>query len=127
MFSSRNDTPSAFTIPGSYVSSFGPDINSIPADASIAAAAKTAFPKYGTFGPPVYAATHVLDQAIASVCKSGQQPTRSNVLAAVKQTSEATSILGQPIHFDTKGDLIGAKWFLFKINPQGKYTLVTNS
>ncbi|MBV8711013.1 MAG: branched-chain amino acid ABC transporter substrate-binding protein [Solirubrobacterales bacterium] len=119
-------SPSAFTTPGSYVSSFGPDITAIPADASIVQAAKTAYPKFGTFGPPVYAATHVLDEAIASACKSGTA-TRSSVLSAVKQTSEPTSILGQPIHFDTRGDLIAAKWFLFKINPQGKYTLVTNS
>ena len=49
------------------------------------------------------------------------------MLSAVKQTSEATSILGQPIHFDTKGDMIGAKWFLFKIDTAGKYVLVTNS
>ena len=119
-------SPSAFTTPGSYVSSFGPDINSIPADASIAAAAKAAYPKYGTFGPPVYAATHVLDEAIASACKSGT-PTWSGVLSGVKATAESTSILGQTIHFDTKGDLIGAKWFLFKIDPQGKYVLVTNS
>ena len=119
-------SPSAFTTPGSYVSSFGPDINSIPADASIAASAKAAYPKYGTFGPPVYAATHVLDEAIASACKSGT-PTWSGVLSGVKATAESTSILGQTIHFDTKGDLIGAKWFLFKIDPQGKYVLVTNS
>ena len=119
-------SPSAFTTPGSYVSSFGPDITAIPADASIVAAAKAAFPKFGTFGPPVYAATHVLDEAIATACKSGSA-TRSSVLAAVKQTDEATSILGQPIHFDTKGDMIDAKWFLFKINTKGQYTLVTNS
>jgi branched-chain amino acid transport system substrate-binding protein len=119
-------SPSAFTTAGSYVSTFGPDITAIPADASIVTAAKAAFPKFGTFGPPIYAATHVLDEAIAAACKSGT-PTRDGVLSAVKQTSEATSILGQPIHFDTKGDLIAAKWFLFKINPQGKYTLVTNS
>jgi branched-chain amino acid transport system substrate-binding protein len=119
-------SPSAFTTAGSYVSTFGPDINSIPADASIAAAAKAAYPKYGTFGPPIYAATHVMDEAIASACKSGT-PSRSNVLTAVKATAEPTSILGQPIHFDVKGDMIGAKWFLFKINTQGKYILVTNS
>jgi branched-chain amino acid transport system substrate-binding protein len=117
---------SSFTNPGSYVSTFGPDITGIPADASIVAAAKTAYPKFGTFGPPAYAATHVIDEAIASACKSGT-PTRSAVLAAVKATAEPTSILGQPIHFNTKGDLIGAKWFLFKINQQGKYVLVTNS
>jgi branched-chain amino acid transport system substrate-binding protein len=119
-------SPSAFTTAGSYVSSFGPDITAIPADASIVAAAKQAFPKFGTFGPPIYAATHVLDEAIATACKSGS-PSRGSVLTAVKATSEPTSILGQPIHFDTKGDLIDAKWFLFKINPQGKYTLVTGS
>jgi branched-chain amino acid transport system substrate-binding protein len=120
-------SPSSFTIPGSYVSSFGPDINAIPADASIVTQAKAAFPKYGTFGPPAYAATHVVDQAIASVCKSGQTPTRSNVLAAIKATSEPTSILGQPIKFDSHGDMIGAKWFLFHLNSSGQYVLVTHS
>jgi branched-chain amino acid transport system substrate-binding protein len=119
-------SPSAFTTAGSYVSSFGPDITAIPADASIVAAAKKAFPKFGTFGPPVYAATHVLDEAIATACKSGS-PSRSNVLSAVKATDESSSILGQPIKFDSKGDMQNAKWFLFKIDKQGKYNLVTGS
>jgi branched-chain amino acid transport system substrate-binding protein len=119
-------SPSAFTTAGSYVSSFGPDITAIPSDASIVAAAKQAFPKFGTFGPPVYAATHVLDEAIATACKSGS-PSRSNVLSAVKATDESNSILGQPIKFDSKGDMENAKWFLFKIDKQGKYNLVTGS
>ncbi len=127
IFGTDGTQSSSFTIPGSYVSAFGPDINSIPADAAIAAAAKAAYPKYGTFGPPVFAATHVIDEAISSVCKSGQTPSRANVLAAVKGTSEASSILGQPIKFDNHGDLLGAKWFLFKINDKGQYKLVTNS
>jgi branched-chain amino acid transport system substrate-binding protein len=118
---------SQFTIAGSYVSAFGPDITAIPSDASVAQTAKSKYGSFGTFGPPVYAATHVVDQAISSVCKAGQTPSRSNVLAAIKTTNEPTSILGQPIKFDSHGDLIGAKWFLFKINKQGKYTLVTNS
>src|SRR5579863_10542947 len=101
-------SPSAFTIPGSYVSSFGPDITAIPADASIVSQAKVAFPKFGTFGPPVYAATHVLDEAIATACKSGSA-SRSSVLSAVKATNEPSSILGQPITFNSKGDLVGAK------------------
>jgi branched-chain amino acid transport system substrate-binding protein len=120
-------SPGTFTISGSYVSSFGPDITAIPSDASIVTAAKTAYPKFGTFGPPVFAATHVIDEAISSVCKSGQTPSRSNVLAAIKQTNESSSILGQPIKFDSHGDLVGAKWFLFKIGANGKYTLVTGT
>jgi branched-chain amino acid transport system substrate-binding protein len=120
------DTKS-FTIPGSYVSSFGPDINGIPADATIAAAATAKYGSFGTFGPPTYAATHVIDEAIASVCKSGQTPSRANVLAAIKKTSEPTSILGQPIKFTSTGDIVNGKFFLFKIDSSGKYNLIPSS
>jgi len=114
---------STFSISGSYVSSFGPDINGIPADAAIAAAAKAKYGSFGTFGPPSYAAAHVIDEAIASVCKSGQTPTRANVLAAIKTTNEATSILGQPISFTSTGALVNGKFFLFRINSAGKFEL----
>ena len=117
-------SPGTFTISGSYVSSFGPDITAIPADSAIAAAAKAKYGTFGTFGPPVYAATHVVDEAIASVCKSGQTPSRANVLAAIKQTDEPDSILGQPIKFDAHGDVVNGKFFLFKIDSSGKYVLV---
>jgi branched-chain amino acid transport system substrate-binding protein len=118
------DTKS-FTIPGSYVSSFGPDITSIPADAAIAATLQAKFGSaHGTFGPPVYAATHVIDQAIAAVCKSGQTPSRANVLAQIKKTSEPATILGQPIKFDSNGALVNGKFFLSKIDSSGKYNLI---
>jgi branched-chain amino acid transport system substrate-binding protein len=117
-------SPGTFTISGSYVSSFGPDITAIPADATIAQAAQAKYGSFGTFGPPVFAATHVIDEAIASVCKAGQTPSRANVLAAIKTTNEPTSILGQPITFDSHGDLVNGKFFLFKITPAGKYQLI---
>jgi branched-chain amino acid transport system substrate-binding protein len=117
-------SPGTFSISGSYVSSFGPDITAIPADAAIAQAAQAKYGSFGTFGPPVFAATHVIDEAIASVCKAGQTPSRANVLAAIKTTSEPTSILGQPISFDSSGDLVNGKFFLFKITPAGKYQLI---
>ena len=120
-------SPGTFSINGSYVSSFGPDITAMPADAAIAALAKAKYGSFGTFGPPVYAATHVIDEAIASVCKSGQTPTRANVLAAIKNTNEATTILGQPIQFDSNGDVVHGKFFLFKINSAGKYQLIPSS
>ena len=117
-------SPGTFTINGSYVSSFGPDITAIPADAAIAAAAKAKFGSFGTFGPPVFAATHVIDQAIAAVCKSGQTPSRANVLAQIKKTNEPATILGQPIQFDSHGDVVNGKFFLFKIDSTGKYNLI---
>jgi branched-chain amino acid transport system substrate-binding protein len=117
-------SPGKFTIAGSYVSSFGPDINDIPADASIIAAAKAKNYSFGTFGPPVFAATHVVDEAIASVCMAGKTPTRSSVLAAIKATNESTSILGQPIKFTSNGDLVNGKFFLFKLDSSGTYHLI---
>jgi branched-chain amino acid transport system substrate-binding protein len=117
-------SPGTFSINGSYVSSFGPDITAIPADAAIAAAAKAKYGNFGTFGPPVFAAQHVIDEAIASVCKSGQTPSRANVLAAIKNTNEATTILGQPIKFTSSGDVVNGKFFLFKIDSTGKYNLI---
>ena len=117
-------SPGTFTINGSYVSSFGPDITAIPADAAIAAAAKAKYGNFGTFGPPVFAATHVIDMAVASVCKSGQTPSRSNVMAAIKNTNEATTILGQPIKFTSSGDVVNGKFFLFKIDSAAKYQLI---
>jgi len=117
-------SPGTFTISGSYVSSFGPDITAIPADASIVAAAKAKYGSFGTFGPPIFAATHVIDEAIASVCQAGQTPTRANVMAAIRQTNEPTSILGQPISFGPHGDLVNGKFFLFKIDSKGNYTLI---
>jgi branched-chain amino acid transport system substrate-binding protein len=118
-------SPGTFSISGSYVSSFGPDITGIAGDASIVAAAKAKYGSFGTFGPPVFAAQHVIDEAIASVCKAGQTPSRANVLAAIKATNEPTSILGQPIQFDSNGDLVNGKFFLFKINSAGNYVLNT--
>ncbi len=120
-------SPGTFSITGSYVSSFGPDITAIPADVAIASAAKAKYGSFGTFGPPVFAATHVIDEAIASVCKAGQTPSRSNVLAAIKNTHEPASILGQPISFDSHGDLVNGKFFLFKITSTGKYQLIPSS
>jgi ABC-type branched-subunit amino acid transport system substrate-binding protein len=118
-------SPSAFTINGSYVSAFGPDITAIPADKAIADEAKAKFGNFGTFGPPIFAATHVIDEAIAAVCTSGQTPSRSNVLDAIKKTDEPTSILDHPMKFDSHGDMIGGKFFLFKIDSSGKYNLIT--
>jgi branched-chain amino acid transport system substrate-binding protein len=120
-------SPDQFKIPGSYVSAFGPDITGIASDADIVQRAKSKFGSFGTFGPPVYAAMHVVDDAIAAVCKAGQTPSRSNVLEAIKKTNQPESILGQPIKFDEKGDLVGAKFFQFKLDEKGKYQLITGS
>ena len=72
---------------------------------------------------PTYAATRRRSmQAIASVCKSGQTPSRANVLAAIKKTnmpdlaSSACRSRSRPTATSSATPV-----FLFKINSTGKY------
>jgi branched-chain amino acid transport system substrate-binding protein len=123
------DSPSQFKIPGTYVSNFGPDISfsSSPLDKSIVTGI-TKYGPYGSFGVPVYAAADVEMKAIASVCKSGQTPSRSNVLAAIKSTDipAAANPLGAEIKFESNGNLFDHPGYLFRISTTGKYIPIPN-
>jgi branched-chain amino acid transport system substrate-binding protein len=118
------NSPSQFNIPGTYVSSFGPDIagSTSALDKSIVSGVAKYGP-YGPFGVPTYEAADVVMKAIASVCQSGQTPSRSNVLAALKKTNVPASEnpLGVPVAFAANGNLAGNNGYLFKINSAGKY------
>ncbi|MEO8967862.1 MAG: branched-chain amino acid ABC transporter substrate-binding protein [Solirubrobacteraceae bacterium] len=123
------NSPSQFKIPGTYVSNFGPDISSSSSalDKSLVSGVAKYGP-YGAFGVPTYAAADVLMKAISSVCKAGQTPSRSNVLAAVKKTNIPASAnpLGVPVSFQSNGNLTGSPGYLFKITGAGKYIPVPN-
>ena len=118
------NSPKQFTIPGTYVSNFGPDIaNSTSSlDKSIVSGV-AAYGPYGSFGLPTYAAADVVMRAISSVCKSGQTPSRANVLAAIKKTNIPASQtpLGNVIAFQPNGNLVDHPGYLFHINSAGKY------
>jgi len=118
------NSPSQFHIPGTYISTFGPDISTStnPLDKSVVAGVAKYGP-YGAFGVPTYAATDVVMRAIASVCKAGQTPSRANVLAAIRTTNIPASenVLSQPISFTATGNLSGQPGYLFHVNSQGKY------
>ena len=118
------NSPTQFKIPGTYVSSFGPDIatSTKPLDKAIVAGVAKYGP-YGPFGLPTYEAADVVMKAIHSVCAAGQTPSRSNVLAAIKTTKipAAANPLGIPVAFATNGNLAGNYGYLFKINSAGKY------
>jgi branched-chain amino acid transport system substrate-binding protein len=118
------NSPSQFKIPGSYVSAFGPDIqgSTKPLDQQILAGVKKYGP-YGAFGLPTYQAADVVMKAITSVCASGQTPSRSNVLAAIKKTNIPASAnpLGIPVGFAANGNLNGTYGYLFKIGASGQY------
>jgi branched-chain amino acid transport system substrate-binding protein len=113
-------SPDDFSIAGSYVSAFAPDITSIPESKPVGDAYKEKYGNFGTFGPPTLAATQVVATAILAACEEGD-PTREAVADQIRQVKMPESILGQPIAFDDNGDIKGAKFFIFKINDGGKF------
>jgi branched-chain amino acid transport system substrate-binding protein len=121
------NSPTQFKIVGTYVSAFGPDIsqsNNTMDKQIVAGVAK--YGPYGPFGVPTYAATQVEMQAIAAVCKSGQTPSRSNVLAQIRKTDipAAANPLGFLIAFQKDGDIVGPPGYLFKIENGSKYVAI---
>jgi len=107
---------------GAYVSFFAPDIHGLDADKDIVAAYQKQYGDFGSFGGPSYAATTVLLEAIQRASKAGTA-TRESVLAEVAKTDDASSILGIPVKFDAKGDIVGASFFIFQVG-NGKFNLV---
>lgn len=115
-------SPDDFSIEGSYVSSFAPDITQVPDAAEVVKAFRDEYGEFGTFGPPAHAAATVLATAINAACEGGEA-TREAVLEQIPGTSIDPSILGQPITFTENGDIKGAKFFIFQLK-DGKFELV---
>jgi len=99
---------------GAYVSFFAPDIHGLPNAKNVVSAYQKQYGDFGSFGGPSYSATTILLEAIQRAAKAGT-PTRASVLAEVAKTNDASSILGIPIKFDTKGDIVGASFFIFQV------------
>jgi len=115
-------SPDDFSIEGSYVSAFAPDITSIQESKEVAAAYTKEYGEFGTFGPPTYAAMEVVANAILAACKDGD-PSREAVNEQIRSVEIPDSLLGQPIKFDENGDLVNAKFFIFRVK-KGNFELV---
>jgi len=114
---------SKFTVNGSYISFFAPDVTTIAADASVVAAFKKQFPgATSPFGAPNYVLAQMYASAITTSCKDGKI-TRAELRKNFAKVSLTSTILGTPIRFTANGDLAGAKFHIFKI-VNGKYETV---
>jgi branched-chain amino acid transport system substrate-binding protein len=74
---------------------------------------------FGAFGPPTYMAAWIAMEAIVKACADGTV-TRAEVVPLV-QRSRTPSILGGSVRFNSKGDIVGAKFALYKVT-NGKYS-----
>jgi branched-chain amino acid transport system substrate-binding protein len=110
-----------FKIPGSYISAFAPDIRAIKGNAAFIRGYGAKF--VSNFGPPIYVATQAAVAAITKACADGDA-TRAEVQRNLKATFIPKSILGGNFQFTAKGDVKGAKFYIFKLGAGGKKTLV---
>jgi len=116
---------STFNPNGAYISFFAPDVTTLPADAAIVAAYHKQFPG-GTspFGAPNYVLAEAYADAAVKACAAGKGTlTRASLRAAFAKTHFASTILGVPLSFTPDGDVVGAKFFTFKVE-SGKYVTV---
>jgi branched-chain amino acid transport system substrate-binding protein len=108
-----------------YVSSFSVNAHTYPPDAAIS---KQYEKRYGTnytgqFGPPSYVSAQVIMTAATSLCAKRKKITRTTLLAAIRKVKIAKSIIGRPIAFDPNGDLVGGRFYIYKL-VNGTYQLV---
>jgi len=114
---------SKFSVDGSYISFFAPDVTTIPADAAVVGSFKKQFPgATSPFGAPNYVLAQMYANAITTSCKDGKV-TRAELRKNFAKVSLTSTILGTPIRFTANGDLAGAKFHIFKI-VNGKYQTV---
>jgi branched-chain amino acid transport system substrate-binding protein len=114
---------SKFTVNGSYISFFAPDVTTIPADASIVKAFHKQYPgATSPFGAPNYVLAQAYANAVTTACKDGKV-SRAEVRKDFAKVSLPNTILGGPVRFTAKGDVAGAKFHIFKIE-DGKYVTI---
>jgi branched-chain amino acid transport system substrate-binding protein len=108
-------SPSDFTINGSYVASFAPDIRTLARSRKFATGYTRKYGnQWGTFGPPTYLATQAAINAIVNACRD-RRATRAEVQTWIRRTVIRNSLLGFDLSFTANGDPRGARFSIFRI------------
>lgn len=123
--------PGVFRVNGSYVASFAPDIRGIPASRAFVTGYTRRFgSNWGTFGPPTHEGVRALINAIRNACAAIPPratgvagPRRSEVVLQMRRTLIQPSILGGTLAFTPRGDVRGARFYIFQIR-NGRFVTV---
>lgn len=99
---------------GAYVYHFSPDIYSIPEADAYVKAFESKYGHLSGFGPPAYEAMNILLTAIDQAAADGDI-TREEVMAKLSAIKDYKGILGFPVSFDEKGDLLGGATYFFRV------------
>jgi branched-chain amino acid transport system substrate-binding protein len=111
---------------GAYVSAFAPDIHELESSADVVARFTEEYGEFGTFGPPTYAATMVVLEAIWRASEAGEL-SRAAVRNEVAATDQELSVLGGPLAFDENGDVLDAQFYIFQVQGDNFVLVPTTS
>ena len=114
--------PARFVVNGAYVSFFAPDISTLKPQPGLVTYFRRRWGDTGPFGPPNWVAAQVLVKAIDRACKD-RRASRSEVRKLVAETRFRRTILGMPLAFTRNGDVVGARFAVYRI-VNGRYVTV---
>ncbi|NLS45324.1 MAG: branched-chain amino acid ABC transporter substrate-binding protein [Firmicutes bacterium] len=104
---------------GMYVTALGRDIMEVPAASKFIKQFEDRYGAMSVFSGQSYEATKILIEALRVA--AGNDPgglTRAKVSDAVHNTFNYEGILGFPISFDEKGDVVGASIYVYKVDKE---------
>jgi branched-chain amino acid transport system substrate-binding protein len=99
---------------GAYVSAFAPDVHDLESSADVVARYTEEYGEFGTFGPPTYAATLAVLEAMWRASEAGEL-SREAVRGEVANTDQELSVMGGPLAFDENGDVLNAQFYIFQV------------
>lgn len=100
---------------GAYIYHFSPDIFSIKKAENYVKSYEEKYGSLSGFGPPAYEAMNILLSAIELAAQDGEI-SREEVIANLAAIKDYHGILGFPVSFDEKGDLLGGATYFFRVN-----------
>ena len=108
-------TGSAGLAEGMYVTSIGKDIREVPEAQEFIVKFEARYGALSVFGGQSYEAANILIDAMRRASDDPMKLTRANVMAALAATSNYQGILGFPISFDSRGDVVGARIYVYQV------------
>jgi branched-chain amino acid transport system substrate-binding protein len=106
---------SAGAAEGNYVSFLVPDLKKVPTATAFSEAFDERYGPVSSYGPLAYEATNLMLSAIEQVGELD----RAAIRDAVRATENYEGILGFPISFDDKGDVVGANVYIYQVQGMG--------
>jgi branched-chain amino acid transport system substrate-binding protein len=106
---------SAGAAEGNYVTFLVPDLKKLPSATAFAEAFEAEYGPVSSYGPLAYEGTNIILSAIEKVGTLDRAAIRDTVRA----TENYTGILGFPITFDDKGDVLGANVYIYQVQGMG--------